>query len=150
MGAESRLGEAPGHAMIRNKSQILDYLVRKLKSSCPDVEEAALVTDEGLVVVCTSDGAELKDRFSALAAAVMRQASRSAEGLDLGEPSFVLVAGQNGSLFMKWADARSFLAVTVKRNADWRAVRRLVGRTALDVRHIGDIRGPFAPTTRLA
>ncbi|MBN1918255.1 MAG: roadblock/LC7 domain-containing protein [Verrucomicrobia bacterium] len=136
--------------MIRNKSQILDYLVKKLKSSCPDVEEAALVTGEGLVVVCTSDSAELKERLSALAAAVMRQASRSADSLDLGETNFVLVAGQNGGLLMKWVDGRSFLAVTVKRNADWRAVRRLVGRTALDVRHIGDIRGPFAPTTRLA
>ena len=36
--------------MIRNKAQILDYLVKKLKSSCPDVEEAARVTDEGLVI----------------------------------------------------------------------------------------------------
>ena len=136
--------------MIRNRSQILDYLVRKLKSSCPDVEEAALVTDEGLVLMCTSDSTELKDRFSALAAAVMRQASRSAEGLGLGETSFVLVAGQNGSLFLKWVDGRSFLAVTVRRSADWHAVRQHVARTALDVRHVGDTRGSFAPTTRLA
>ena len=136
--------------MIRNKSQILDYLVKKLKSSCPDIEDAALVTDEGLVLVCTSDSAELKDRFSALTAAVMRQATRSAESLDLGDTSFVIVAGQNGNLFMKWVDSRSFVAVTVKRNADWRAVRQLVARTALDIRHIGDIRGTFTPTTRLA
>ena len=135
--------------MIRNKAQILDYLVKKLKSSCPDVEEAALVTDEGLVLVCTTDDGEHKDRFSALTAAAMRQTSRSAEGLDLGETSFVIVAGQNGNLFMKWVDERSFLAATIKRNADWRNVRQLVGRTATDVRHIGEIRGSLASTTRL-
>jgi len=136
--------------MIRNKAQILDYLVKKLKSSCPDVEEAALVTDEGLVLVSTSDNGEHKDRFSALVAAAMRQASRSAENLDLGETSFVIVAGQNGNLYMKWIDERSFLAATVKRNADWRTVRQLVGRTATDIRHIGEIRGHLASTTRLA
>ncbi len=143
-------GEAPGNVMIRNKAQILDYLVRKLKSSCPDVEEAALITDEGLVLVCTSDNGEQKDRFSALAAAAMRHASRSAENLDLGETSFVIVAGQNGNLYMKWIDKRSFLAATIKRNADWRTVRQLVGRTATDIRHIGEIRGHLASTTQLA
>jgi predicted regulator of Ras-like GTPase activity (Roadblock/LC7/MglB family) len=135
--------------MIRNKAQILDYLVKKLKSSCPDVEEAALVTDEGLVVVCTSEDGELKDRFSALTAAAMRQVSRSAENLELGGASFVIVAGQNGSLYMKWIDDRSFLAVTIKRNADWRMVRRVVGRTAVDLRHIGEIHGHLSATTRL-
>jgi predicted regulator of Ras-like GTPase activity (Roadblock/LC7/MglB family) len=136
--------------MIRNKAQILDYLIKKLRSSCPDVEEAALVTDEGLVLVCTSDSGEQKDRFSALAAAAMRHASRSAENLDLGETSFVIVAGQNGNLYMKWIDGRSFLAATVRRNADWRAVRQIVGRTATDIRHIGEIRGNLASTTQLA
>ena len=149
MGARGAVGEAPGDAMIRNKAQILDYLVKKLKSSCPDVEEAALVTDEGLVLVCTSDNGEQRDRLSALTAAAMRQTSRSAEGLDLGETNFVIVAGQNGNLFMKWIDDRSFLAVTIKRNADWRAVRRLVGRTAVDIRHIGEVRGNLASTTQL-
>ena len=136
--------------MIRNKAQILDYLVKKLKSSCPDVEEAALVTDEGLVLVCTTDNSEHRERFSALTAAAMRQTSRSAEHLDLGETHFVIIAGQNGSLYMKWIDERSFLAATVKRNADWRAVRRLAGRTAADIRHISEIRGQLASTTRLA
>jgi predicted regulator of Ras-like GTPase activity (Roadblock/LC7/MglB family) len=136
--------------MIRNRAQILDYLVKKLKSGCPDVEEAALVTDEGLVLVCTAENGEHKDRFSALAAAAIRHASRSAESLELGETNFVIVAGQNGNLYMKWIDERSFLAVTVKRNADWRAVRQLVGRTAVDIRHIGEIHGHLASTTRLA
>jgi len=136
--------------MIRNKAQILDYLVKKLKSNCPDVEEAALVSDEGLVLVATTDEHEHRKRLAALTAAVTRQSARSAQGLDLGETNFVIVAGQNGSLFLKWIDERSFLAATVKRNADWRAVRRLVGRAADDIRHIGDIRGSLASTTRLA
>jgi predicted regulator of Ras-like GTPase activity (Roadblock/LC7/MglB family) len=136
--------------MIRNKAQILDFLVKKLKNACPDVEEAAVVTDEGLVLVCTLGDGEHQQRLSALAAAVMRQTARSAEGLDLGKTDFVLVAGQNGSLFAKWIDARSFLAVTVRRNADWRSVRRLVGQAATDMRHIGEIRGSLASTTRLA
>lgn len=136
--------------MIRNKAQILDYLVKKLKSNCPDVEEAALVSAEGLVLVATTDEHEHQKRLAALTAAVMRQSARSAQGLDLGETNFIIVAGQNGSLFLKWIDERSFLAATVKRNADWRAVRRLVARAAADIRHIGDIRGSLASTTRLA
>jgi len=135
--------------MIRNKAQILDYLVRKLKGGCPDVEEAAVVTDEGLVLVCTTEDAEQQERLSALTAAVMRQTVRSAEGLDLGTANFVIVAAQNGNLFLKWIDQRTFLAVTVRRNADWRAVRQLVGQTATDIRHVGEIRGDLASTTRL-
>jgi predicted regulator of Ras-like GTPase activity (Roadblock/LC7/MglB family) len=136
--------------MIRNKAQILDFLVKKLKNGCPDVEEAAVVTDEGLALVSTPGDDEQQQRLSALAAAVMRQTSRSADGLDLGKTDFVVVAGRNGSLFAKWIDERSFLAVTVRRNADWRTVRRLVGRAAADMRHIGEIRGRLASTTRLA
>ena len=136
--------------MIRNKAQILDYLLKKLKSTCQDVEEAALVTDEGLVLVATTEDAAQQERLSALTAAVMRQTVRSAEGLALGAASFVIVAAQNGNLFMKWIDKRSFLAVTVRRNADWRAVRQLVARTVADVRHIGEIPGNLASTTRLA
>jgi predicted regulator of Ras-like GTPase activity (Roadblock/LC7/MglB family) len=109
-----------------------------------------VVTDEGLALVCTPGDGEHQERLSALTAAVMRQTARSAEGLDLGETDFVIVAGRNGSLFAKWIDARSFLAVTVRRNADWRTVRRLVGRAAADMRHIGEIRGRLASTTRLA
>jgi len=135
--------------MIRNKAQILDYLVKKLKGGCPDIEEAALVTDEGLVLVSTMDDDERRDRFSALAANVMRQTSQSADGLDLGETNFVIVAGQNGNLFVKWIDAASFLAVTIKRNADWRTVRESVGRTAADIHHIGETRGNLASTPPL-
>lgn len=136
--------------MIRNKAQILDYLVKKLKSGCPDIEEVALVTDEGLVLVCTASSLELRERFSALTASAMRQGSRSAEGLDLGETSMMIIAGQNGSLYLKWVDDRSFLAVTIKRNADWRVVRQVVNRTVVDIRHIGEIHGHLASTTRLS
>ena len=135
--------------MIRNKTQIFDYLVKKLKGSCPDVEEAALVTNEGLLLVSTSENAEHRERLSALAGGVTRQTARSADGLDLGKTNFVLVAGQNGSLFIKWIDERSFLAATVKRNADWRTVRRVLSATVADLRQIGEARGTLAPTTRL-
>jgi len=135
--------------MIRNKTQIFDYLVKKLKGSCPDVEEVALVTNEGLLLVSTSENVEHRERLSALAGGITRQTTRSADGLDLGKTNFVLVAGQNGSLFIKWIDDRSFLAATVKRNADWRSVRRALSTTVADLRQIGEARGNLASTTRL-
>ncbi len=126
--------------MIRNKAQVLDYLLNKLKEGSSGVRDAALVSTDGLILVSTSEEVSFEERISGIASSILKQAEKTSTKLELGETNFVVISGRSGNLYLKAIDEKSFLAVLVNLNADWRSIQKMIRQTAIDIRHVGEIR----------
>ena len=128
------------NAVIRNKAQVLDYLLNKLKEASGDISDAALVNDDGLTIVSTISDKILEERFAAVASSVFRPSRRCCSELELDSFGFAIVSGRQGNLYMKEVGTGHVLAVLIRSSGDWSALQKQLQRAALDLQYIAEMK----------
>jgi predicted regulator of Ras-like GTPase activity (Roadblock/LC7/MglB family) len=129
--------------MIRNKAQVQDYLLGKLKKSSTDILEAAIVSNDGLVLVSTATDESFREKVSALAASIFRPAQKAANDLVFDGLNFVVVSGKQRNMYLKEVINSQLLAVLVKSEADWGKVQKEINKAVEDLQYIAGIKEKF-------
>mgnify|MGYP005850104791 CR=1 FL=1 len=127
--------------MIRNKAQVQEYLLNKLKKSSPDIIESAIVSSDGLVLVSTAKETEYKEKISAFAASIYKPSEKAASDLLLSSISFILVSGNERTIYIKEISKNLLLAIIAKRDSKWDKIQAEIGTTVADLKNIEQIKG---------
>ncbi len=81
---------------MASRAELMEKTLRTLVSSTPDVEGAAVVSADGLVLSSVLPASSDEDRVSAMAAALLSLGERTSTELARGELEQVYVKGQKG------------------------------------------------------
>jgi uncharacterized protein len=85
------------------RAEQTQQILRGLVNNVPDIEGAALVSTDGLVMSSVLPGGTDEDRVSAMAAALLSLGERTAQELARGELEQVYVKGSNGYVILMQA-----------------------------------------------
>ncbi len=94
---------------MSNRAIEIQTILRDLVSSTPDVEGAAVVSADGLVVASALSAGTDEDRVSAMAAAMLSLGERTAKELARGDLEQVYVKGTNGYIVLMNAGSENML-----------------------------------------
>ena len=81
---------------MTNRVEKIQVTLRNLVTNTPDLEGAAIVSTDGLIVASVLAAGTDEDRVSAMAAALLSLGERTAKELARGELEQVYVKGENG------------------------------------------------------
>ncbi len=101
---------------ITKQDQITNVL-RKLQSSTPDIEGAAVISMEGLIIASSLPASVEEDRISAMSAALYGIGTRAAEELQRGVIDQVYIRGMNGYMITNQAGSEGLLVVIANAKA---------------------------------
>ncbi|MCB1056494.1 MAG: roadblock/LC7 domain-containing protein [Acidobacteria bacterium] len=96
---------------MSSRSEVIQQTLRALVSNTPDVEGAAVVSSDGLIIASLLDAGTDEDRVSAMAAAMLALGERTARELARGDLEQVYVKGVHGYLVLMRAGEDSVLEV---------------------------------------
>ena len=85
------------------RAEQTQQILRGLVNNVPDIEGAALVSTDGLVMASVLPSGTDEDRVSAMAAALLSLGERTAQELTRGELEQVYVKGSNGYVILMQA-----------------------------------------------
>jgi uncharacterized protein len=88
---------------MATRAEQTQQILRSLVSNVPDIEGAALVSTDGLVMSSVLPSGTDEDRVSAMAAALLSLGERTAQELTRGELEQVYVKGSNGYVILMQA-----------------------------------------------
>ncbi len=88
---------------MATRAEQTQLILRGLVNNVPDIEGAALVSTDGLVMSSVLPGGTDEDRVSAMAAALLSLGERTAQELARGELEQVYVKGSNGYVILMQA-----------------------------------------------
>lgn len=117
--------------MALTREDQLKQVLRNLHASTPDVEGAAIISMDGLIMASSLPAAVEEDRVSAMSAALYGIGARTAEELDRGEVEQVYIKGKKGYLLITQAGNDAVLAVMASSKAK-------LGIIFLDVRRAAE------------
>lgn len=100
-----------------NRADRLQQLLRNLVNNTPDVEGAALVSVDGLVVSSALASGTDEDRVSAMAAALLSLGTRTTEELARGRLEQIYIKGDKGYVVLMAAGPEHVLEVIAGANA---------------------------------
>lgn len=92
-----------------NRAEAMEKTLRNLVANTPDVEGAAIVSTDGLVLSSVLPAGTDEDRVSAMAAALLSLGERTSEELARGALEQVYVRGGNGYIVLMRAGEESVL-----------------------------------------
>ncbi len=115
--------------MNLSRAERIQELLNDIRRIDPDIEGTAVATNEGLVIASSLNENLDEERLSAVCAAVNEAIRRTAEELDKGRPTEVLIHAPQGYIFIMKAGAASLLVAVTRRTAN-------VGLILLDMRKI--------------
>jgi predicted regulator of Ras-like GTPase activity (Roadblock/LC7/MglB family) len=97
----------------------LTKILEDMKTSVPDVESAALISSDGLVLISTFNQNAKYDeaRVGAMVSALLSLGNRASVELSRGNLEQVLVRGANGYIVIEGAGEDTVLAVATNANA---------------------------------
>lgn len=93
------------------RAEQMQQVLRTLVTSTPDVEGAAVVSVDGLVLTSVLPAGMDEDRVSAMAAALLSLGERSSGELQRGALEQVYVKGSNGYLVLAQVGSEAVLQV---------------------------------------
>lgn len=99
------------------RAQEIQGILRGLVTNTPDVEGAALVSVDGLVIASVLPSQTDEDRVSAMAAALLSLGERTASELQRGSLEQVYVKGDDGYIILMQAGFESVLEVIAGKSA---------------------------------
>jgi uncharacterized protein len=88
---------------MATRAEQTQQILRGLVTNVPDIEGAALVSTDGLVMSSVLPSGTDEDRVSAMAAALLSLGERTAQELTRGELEQVYVKGSNGYVILMQA-----------------------------------------------
>ena len=94
---------------METRAQIMEKTLRSLVSNTPDLEGAAVVSVDGLIVASILPASSDEERVSAMAAALLSLAERTSNELDRGTLDQVYVKGNNGYVVLMSAGDENVL-----------------------------------------
>lgn len=95
--------------------EMINNLLRSLVTETPDIEGAAIVSSDGLIVDSVLAADIDEDRVSAMAAALLSLGERTATELARGRLEQVYVRGENGYVVLMRLGSENVLEVIVNR-----------------------------------
>jgi predicted regulator of Ras-like GTPase activity (Roadblock/LC7/MglB family) len=97
--------------MSLTRQEQITNILRKLQSSTPDIEGAAVISMEGLIIASSLPASVEEDRISAMSAALYGIGTRAAEELQRGVIDQVYIRGMNGYMITNQAGSEGLLVV---------------------------------------
>jgi hypothetical protein len=92
-------------------------ILRELNASSPEIEGSWVISTEGLVIASAFPLRVDEDRGSALAAALLSRAERTARALQRGDLEQFLLKGETGCILMVYAGNGAILIALTKPDA---------------------------------
>jgi len=96
---------------VSQRAQQLQGILKSLVTNTPDVEGAAMVSDDGLVISAVLPAGTDEDRVSAMAAALLSLGERTSSELQRGSLEQVYVKGDSGYIILMQAGEECVLEV---------------------------------------
>jgi len=115
--------------MTLSRAERIHELLEKLRTFDPDIEGTAVATNEGLVIASSLAEALDEERLSAVCAAVATVTRRTAEEMEKGEPTEIVIKAPRGYIFIMRAGPASLLVAITRPSAN-------LGLILIDMRRI--------------
>lgn len=103
--------------MALSKEELLTQVLKNLHTSTPDIEGAAVISLDGLIMASSLPASVEEDTVSAMSAALYGIGSKTAEELQRGEVEQLYIKGRNGYMLITQAGAESVLGVMANAKA---------------------------------
>lgn len=99
------------------RSEMLTSILSELSGTSADIEAAAVISTDGLIMAALLPSSMDEDRVGAMSATMLSLGTRTSIELARGELEQVLVKGDKGYVLMTSAGPHAVLAVVAKPNA---------------------------------
>ncbi len=116
--------------MALSKEEQLTQILRNLHTSTPDIEGAAVISMDGLIIASSLPASVEEDTVSAMSAALYGIGSKTAE-LQRGEVEQLYIKGRNGYMLITQSGSQAVLGVMANAKAK-------LGIIFLDVRRAAE------------
>ncbi len=103
--------------MALSKEELLTQILKNLHTSTPDIEGAAVISLDGLIMASSLPASVEEDTVSAMSAALYGIGSKTAEELQRGEVEQLFIKGSNGYMLITQAGTESVLGVMANAKA---------------------------------
>ena len=103
--------------MAITRQEQISNVLRKLQTGTPDIEGAAIISMDGLIVASSLPFSVEEDRVSAMSAALYGIGTRTAEELERGNIEQIYIKGDNGYMIITQAGSDAVLAVIANQKA---------------------------------
>ncbi len=117
--------------MALSKEEQLTQILRNLHTSTPDIEGAAVISMDGLIIASSLPASVEEDTVSAMSAALYGIGSKTAEELQRGEVEQLYIKGRNGYMLITQSGSQAVLGVMANAKAK-------LGIIFLDVRRAAE------------
>jgi len=115
------------------RSDMLDSILSELNGTSAEIEAAAIISVDGLMMASQLPAALDEDRVGAMSAAMLSLGDRTAQELARGNLEQVLIKGGTGYILMTSAGSEAVLTVLAKPNAKLGLIFLDVKRAAEEV-----------------
>lgn len=119
--------------MALSKEELLTQILKNLHTSTPDIEGAAVISLDGLIMASSLPASVEEDTVSAMSAALYGIGSKTAEELQRGEVEQLFIKGSNGYMLITQAGSESVLGVMANAKAKLGIIFLDVKRAAEEV-----------------
>ncbi len=103
--------------MITSKAERIKARLVALQSLTPELEAAAVISVEGLMISSSLPESIADDRMAAMSAAMLALGERIAKDLDRGELAQMYIKGNDGYVVLMSVDDRAVLASLASEDA---------------------------------
>ena len=115
------------------RAEQLNAILRRLNSASGDIEAAAIISTDGLVMSSHVPEVIDDDRLGAMSAAMLSLGERAAQELGRGELEQVLIKGSRGFIILIHAGRDAVLTVLTSQTAKLGLIFLDVRRTAAEI-----------------
>ena len=122
--------------MTASRSELIRRRLRALESLTPELEGAALVSFDGLMIVSCLPDSLTDDLMAAMAAAMLALGERIAKDLRRGALSQVFIKGDEGYVLMMAVDDKAVLTTLLNDEAKLGLVLLDMRRAVKDLRQL--------------
>ena len=119
-----------------SRTEQLTKLIKQLSTTTPDVEAAAIVDNDGLIIASSLPQGIEEEGVAAMTAALLGISERIASELSRGEFEMVMIKGGQGYAVITRSGPESVLAVLTTQNAKLGLIFMDVKRTCKEIARI--------------
>ncbi|UJR85388.1 roadblock/LC7 domain-containing protein [Sandaracinus amylolyticus] len=100
-----------------SRTEMLNRVLRTLQAESPDVEAAALISEDGLLIASAMPQHVEEVRVGGMSATLLALGVRAGNELGIGRPEQVLIRGEHGYAVLQTASSGTVLLVLATANA---------------------------------
>ena len=122
--------------MIATRAESVQQRIDALRRTAPDIDAAAAVCVDGLMIACSLPDDLEEARLSAMSAAMLALGERIADELGRGALDQLFIKGENGFVLMVAVNDRAALTVLANEEAKLGLALLDMQRTARELREL--------------